>query len=111
MGPDKPLVWYRGEVKTPPFSRAARREAGVLLRRLQRGESLTMPASRPMPAIGPRCHELRVEDTETKKSWRIVYRTDPDAIVMADVFQKTTRATPKHVIDTCKKRLKRYDAT
>ncbi len=64
-----------------------------------------------MPAIGPRCHELRVEDAETKKSWRIAYRTDPDAIVIAEVFQKTTRATPKHVIATCKARYKRYDAT
>ena len=29
---DKPLVWLRGEIKTPPFSRAARQEAGMLLR-------------------------------------------------------------------------------
>ncbi len=29
---DKPLVWLRGEVKTPPFSAAARVEAGTLLR-------------------------------------------------------------------------------
>jgi hypothetical protein len=33
---DKPLVWLHGEVKTPPLSTAARIEAGVLLRRLQR---------------------------------------------------------------------------
>lgn len=59
---DKPLVWLRGEVKTPPFSAAARLEAGTLLRRLQGGEKLSMPHSRPMPAIGPRCQELRVVD-------------------------------------------------
>jgi acyl-CoA synthetase (AMP-forming)/AMP-acid ligase II len=29
---DKPLVWLHGDVKTPPFSRAARLEAGTLLR-------------------------------------------------------------------------------
>ncbi len=40
---DKPLVWLRGEVKTPPFSFGARIEAGVLLRRLQRGENLSLP--------------------------------------------------------------------
>lgn len=34
----KPLVWLKGEVKTPPFSAAARIEAGFLLRRLQQGE-------------------------------------------------------------------------
>ena len=48
---DKPLVWLRGEVKTPPFSLAARIEAGTLLRKLQEGEKLTLPHSRPMPSI------------------------------------------------------------
>ena len=89
---DKPLVWLRGEVKTPPFSANARLEAGTLLRRLQRGERLTMPHSRPMPAIGFRCHELRIVDD--RKAWRIVYRVDTDAVVIADVFQKTTQQTP-----------------
>ena len=49
---DKPLVWLHGKVKTPPFSAEARIEAGTLLRRLQRGERLGMPASRSMPIIG-----------------------------------------------------------
>lgn len=103
----KPLVWMHGEVKTPPFSKEARVEAGTLLRRLQEGESLGMPHSRPMPGIGPRCHELRVRD-ETR-NWRIVYRVDDDAILVVEVFQKTTRQTPKRIIDTCRRRLKRYD--
>ena len=30
----KPIVWFSGEVKTPPFSEDARLEAGFLLRRL-----------------------------------------------------------------------------
>jgi hypothetical protein len=38
---DKPLVWLHGEVRTPPFSKEARVEAGVLLRRLQRRETLS----------------------------------------------------------------------
>jgi hypothetical protein len=37
---DKPSVWLRGEIKTPPFGSDARIEAGFLLRRLQRGESI-----------------------------------------------------------------------
>ena len=65
MGPkDRPLVWLHGEVKTPPFSREARIEAGYLLRWLQRGEKLTLPQSRPMPRVGARCHELRVVDVD-----------------------------------------------
>jgi hypothetical protein len=31
---DKPLVWLRGEIKTPPLSTNARLEAGFLLRQL-----------------------------------------------------------------------------
>jgi phage-related protein len=106
---DKPLVWFHGEVKTPPFSDAARREVGYLLRLLQRGERLGMPQSRRMRSIGDRCHELRVPDEDV--TWRIVYRIDSDAIVILDVFEKKTQKTPKGVVDTCKKRLKRYDAT
>ena len=46
-----------------------------------------------MPAIGPRCYELRVND-ETK-TWRIIYRIDPDAIVLCEVFEKKTPCPPQ----------------
>lgn len=106
MKSGKPLVWLHGEVKTPPFSRAARVEAGFLLRRLQDGEMLEMPASRPMPTVGPNCHELRVDDGTV--TWRIVYHVDAEAIVILDVFQKKSRTTPKQVIDVSRKRLRAY---
>ena len=104
---DKPLVWLHGAVKTPPFSQAARIEAGFLLRRLQGGENLGLPHSRPMPSIGQRCHELRINDQSV--TWRIVYRVDPDAIVILEVFKKNTTKTPMPVIDVCKRRLRMYD--
>lgn len=104
---DKPLVWLHGEVKTPPFTAEARIEAGTLLRRLQKGERLAMPQSRPMGTIGRRCHELRINDE--KVTWRIIYRLDDDAIVILEVFDKKTSRTPKQVIDTCKARLKEYE--
>ena len=78
-----------------------------MLRRLQRGEKLEMPHSRPMPSIGARCHELRL--TDEKKEWRIIYRMDADAIVIGDVFQKTMQKTPQRVIDECKRRFARYN--
>jgi len=106
-GEDKPVVWLHAEVKTPPFTPAARLEAGLLLRRLQRGENIGMPHSRPMPDIGARCHELRIRDEN--KNWRILYRIDDDAIVVAEVFNKTTRETPDNVIENCQRRLSRYD--
>ena len=104
---DKPLVWLHGEVKSPPFSKAGRIECGYLLRLLQRGDKLSLPASRPMPRIGPRCHELRVNDATA--NWRLVYRIDVDAIVIAEVFSKKTQKTPPAVIEICRKRLKEYD--
>ncbi|HEX5725603.1 MAG TPA: hypothetical protein VFX98_09065 [Longimicrobiaceae bacterium] len=82
---DKPLVWLHGAVKSPPFSLLARIQAGELLRRIQKGESLSFPDSRPMPGI------------------------DTDALLIVEVFRKTTQQTPQHVIDVCKQRLKRYD--
>ena len=104
---DKPLAWLHGEVKTPPFSKEARIEAGGLLRRLQRGESLGLPACRPMPNIGRRCYELRVQGAEA--TWRIIYRLDVDAIVIAEVFAKKTPTTPKLVIENCRRRIRQYD--
>jgi phage-related protein len=60
-----------------------------------------------MPAIGERCHELRVVDINA--TWRLIYRIDPDAIVILDVFSKKTRATPQSVINRSRKRMREYD--
>lgn len=106
---DKPLVWLRTEVKTPPFSEAARIGAGVALRRLQRGERLGMPVSRAMPGVGSRVHELRIRDGSGGVFWRIVYRVDDEAIVIAAVFKKKTTKTPQREIELSQQRLQFYD--
>jgi phage-related protein len=64
-----------------------------------------MPESRPMPAIGPRCHELRIDDIAQKREWRIIYYLGSLAIAVLEVFQKRTRETPAAVITNCKRRL------
>ena len=102
-----PLVWLKGEVKTPPFTHAARLEAGYLLRLLQEGESLGLPHSRPMPVIGARCHELRINDESG--TFRIIYLADVDAVVILDVVKKKTEQTPQSVVETCRRRLRDYD--
>lgn len=107
MADEKVVAWLDGEVKTPPFSLEARREAGFLLRRLQQGEKIGLPHSRPMSLIGRRCHELRISDSNV--IWRIIYRIDPDAIVILEIFAKKTQQTPKSIIDICKQRLRDYD--
>ena len=90
------------------MSTDVRIRAGVLLKQIQLGGDVpAMPISRPMPSIGKRVHELRLPDKNA--TWRVIYRVDPDAVVIADVFSKKTRKTPTSVIDACKKRFKRYD--
>ena len=103
---EKPLVWLHGEIKTPPFSSSARMVAGLLLRRLQRGEELGMPHFRAMPIIGAGCYELRIVDD--RRSWRIVYYVTDEAIVILHVFAKKSRKTPKRLIDVCRRRLRSF---
>lgn len=62
--------------------------------------------SRPMPTIGDRCHELRIIDEDT--TWRILYHLAEDAVVILEVFEKKTRATPKRVLESARARFKRY---
>lgn len=104
---DKPLVWLYGEVEAPPFSQTARIEAGMLLRQLQQGKTLEMPHSRPMPNVGNCCHELQIRDRG--RQWRIIYRIDNDAILILEVFNKNSNTTPQSVLETCQRRLKKYD--
>ena len=93
-------------MKSPPFSSQARLEAGLLLRRLQQGKGLSLPFSRPMPAIGRQCHELRIGDRD--QAWRIVYHVASDAIVILEVFSKKAQATPVPIVEVCQKRLAAY---
>ena len=106
-GSRRPLVWLGGELKTPPLSREARIEAGFFLRLVQEGEHLGMPHSRVMPSVGSRCHELRINDRE--QTWRVIYRVDPDAVVILEVFSKKSRTTPDEVVQTCRRRLAAYE--
>ena len=105
----KKVVWLRTEITAPPFSVDARREAGYLIWRLQLGEKLSMPHSRSMSkTIGGRCHELRINDKNV--TWRIIYRTDPDAVLILEIFKKKSKQTPKYAIDNSRRRLKLYDS-
>ena len=90
-----------GVIKTPPMSQSARIVAGAVAEAATTRLLAGMPHSRPMPATGSRCHELRIVDAN--KCWRVIYRIDSDAVVIADVFEKKTQKTPKRVIDACKR--------
>jgi phage-related protein len=104
---DKPLVWLKTEIKSPPFSKEARIEAGYLLRLIQQGHTLGMPHTRKLPDLCPRCYELRIRDKD--KWYRIIFRIDSDAIILVHVFEKKSNKITKSVLDTCRKRIKQYD--
>jgi phage-related protein len=105
----KQLIWLANEIKTPPFYRSVRIEVGFLLQQLLNGELPTLPMSKPMSSIDDRCHELRVNDLNNNKNWRVVYRIDDDAVIILEVFAKTTKKTPDLIIDRSQKRLGLYD--
>ncbi len=109
IGSDKPLLLLSTEIKSPPLSESARRKMGYLLRRLQKGELLAMPESRPLPAVGCGCHELRVQDAISRTTWRLVYRIEADCVVIVDIFAKKTQRLPAEVVWKCRARLRRYD--
>ncbi len=79
-----------------------------MIRKLQQGLKLEMPHSRPMPSIGRRCHELRINDAT--QTWRLIYRTDPDAVLVLALFSKKTSKTPERMIDQAKRLLREFDA-
>jgi len=60
-----------------------------------------------MPLIATRCHELRVNDEA--RTWRLMYRLDPNAILILAVLAKKTEKTPDEIIRICRKRLRDYD--
>ena len=95
--------------KDSAFFNGSPQSGRVSLKKTTGGDVLLMPASRPLPSIGERCHELRIKDSQLKITWRIIYRTDLDAVLIADVFAKKTRKLPLEAIWRCKARLKKYD--
>jgi phage-related protein len=46
---------------------------------------------------------------DENQTWRVIYRIDPDEILVAEVFSKKTQQTPQPIIDACKDRFRRYD--
>src|SRR5690606_24238146 len=56
------IVWDKKALKeVQNFPETIRKELGYYLFKLQKGESLAMPHSKPMPSVGKGCYELRVK--------------------------------------------------
>jgi len=88
------------EVRTGTTSKSTRSAQALC----QNGHRLAFAAD---AGDSRRCHELRVRDRAA--NWRIIYRTDGEAILIGEVFAKKTQTTPRDVIATCQKRFREYD--
>ena len=87
------------------FPESVREDLADALARLDEGHKLSMPLSRPMPAIGKRVHELRLRDASG--IYRIIYVIlDVDGIWLLYAFKKKSQQTQLRDIELAKKRLK-----
>jgi phage-related protein len=71
--------------------------------RLDEGQTLSMPLSRPMPGVGHGAHELRLKDRSG--ACRVVYAIVRSSTVYL-VHGQTTRKTPTRNIEVARRRLK-----
>ena len=82
----KALAFIRAQSPT------IKREIGEALRDIQKGISLGLPLSRPMPTVASGAHELRIRSTTT--ALRVFYFVKlANTIVVFHGFQKKTQKT------------------
>ena len=87
------------------FPKEVRIRLGRGLFRLQLGEQLGMPNSRPMPAVAAGVSELRVHGEDG--AYRAFYYTaSAEAILVFHAFVKKTQRTPPVEIRLARQRLK-----
>lgn len=87
------------------FPEEIRGDLADALARLDAGQSLSIPLSRPMPLVGNGAHELRLKDRSG--AYRIFYALPGGGIVyVLHGFKKKTQATPKRHIELARNRLK-----
>jgi phage-related protein len=87
------------------FPEEIRGDLADALARLDAGQSLIMPLSRPMPGIGSGVHELRLKDRTGV--YRVVYALiESGTVHLLHAFKKKTQATPQRTLELARKRLK-----
>ena len=87
------------------FPKEARVRLGRGLFRLQMGEKIAMPNSRPMPTVAAGVSELRVQGEGG--IFRVFYYTAaPEGVLVFHAFAKKTQRTPPLEIELARKRLK-----
>ena len=100
------IEWNKQTLKrVKNFPNDIKREIGYLIFKLQIGEYLKMPFSRPIPILGKNCHELRIKGKDD--TYRAFYFLKiKKKIILFHAFQKKSQKTPQKEIETGKKNLK-----
>lgn len=93
----------REVLKTFPVD--VRKTIGKAILELQKGYTLSMPLSKPMPSVALGVEELRVKDS-TGNYRTFYYKKSVRGILVFHVFAKKTQKTPDHEIILGRKRLK-----
>jgi phage-related protein len=102
----KPVIFHRAarnEIRE--LSKAVRIDIGVLLRALQYGERLRMPALRPMPGLATGACELRVHDRAGQVRVFCLPGSVHGVLVLR-AFRKQTATTPDQELRLGRRRLK-----
>ncbi|CAM6002063.1 unnamed protein product [Sphagnum balticum] len=102
----KKVLWHpKARIEVKSFPDEAKRELGYLIFRVQQGESLGMPASRPMPEVAAGVSELRARGPDG--IYRVFYYVKVEnQILVFHAFIKKTPKTPPAEIKLGTKRLK-----
>lgn len=102
----KRIVWHPdAREMLQEFPKEVRNALGYLLHRLQRGDTLDMPHSKPMPAVAKGAYELRTK--AAPGAYRAFYYLKcEDGIFVFHCFKKKTQKTPKSDIERGIKNLK-----
>ena len=102
----KPVVFHpKAKTEIRLFPEWVKKEMGDLLRSLQKGETLTMPHSKPMPSVSSGVYELRVKGADG--AYRAFYYLKHEAaILVLHCFKKKSQKTPPREIQQGIKNLK-----
>jgi len=85
------------------FPDDARRDAGYVLRQIQRGES--PPDWKPMPIVGAGVREIRLH--EESGEFRVIYlATRPEGVYVLHCFQKKTHKSSQRDVDLASRRFR-----
>ena len=93
----------RKQIKSWPVE--IKKELGVVLMRLQRGEVIGMPDVRRMASVSRGACEIRIQGKDgAYRSFFVLVQEH--GVVVFHAFKKKTQKTPQKEIETARKRLK-----